>query len=372
MHRRSAAALACLLTASLACAAAQETTPNDAAQQADAGPPETLRIGDKARDLAPEILWMRNLLVPEWKDDTVYVLYLWSPDSPASMGSFPQVHGIDQRFRSEGVVTVSVAIDMQPGGFEPIDVVRSRAEFMAHTVAEDRGEFIKQHWYEPTGYDTLPVVFVINTDGVIAFMDNSLAQVSLVLREVLAGEWDIEAAQNEFDRIRELEQDVQPLVNEATAAARRGDWGQVVQYAEELLEADKEHFYKMAMTKFVLLLTKLNKPGDAYEWGYKIVDDHIANDSGMLVTMAETIVSASGVPFRDYNLARKAAERADKLTDGKLAQVKNALAASWMGLGESGRAIEQQMEAVRLAPTKDARDQYQATLDRYLNQVPSN
>jgi len=59
------------------------------------------------------------------------------------------------------------------------------------------------------------------------------------------------------------------------------------------------------------------------------------------------------------------------LTGGQLAQVKHALAASWNGLGETGKAIEQEMEAVRLAPTSDIRQSYQGALDRYLSELPS-
>ena len=333
--------------------------------------PETLRIGDDAADLAPEILWLRNILVPEFLDGTVYVLYLWSTDSPGSMGSFPQLHGLDQRFRDKGVVTISVAIDVQEGGFEPIDVIKSRAEFMAHTVAEDRGTYIKDNWYTPTGFETLPVVFVINQEGVIASMDNKMAKVEKNVTAVLEGTHDINHAIAEFDRVRDLEKRVEPLIEEATLAARQGNWSHVIVCADRLLEEDKVHYSQMAMTKFMLYLTKLSKPGIAYEWGYKIINDHIKNDSPMLVTMAETILFSPGIPYRDYNLARKAAERADILTDGKLAQVKNALAGAWMGLGETGKAIEFQMEAVRLAPTADAKGIYQESLDQLLNQLPS-
>lgn len=334
--------------------------------------PLSLRIGDTAQDLAPEILWLRNMLVPEFKDDTVYILYLWSPDSPNSMGSFPQLHGLDQSLRDKGVVTISIAIDIIPdSGFEPIDVIKSRAEFMAHTVAEDRGTFIMDNWYTPTGYSTVPVVFVINKDGVIAYMDDKLSQIESVVKAVLAGDWDLDMAATEFVRVRDLEARMEPVIEEATDSAIKGDWARVIVLAEELIAEDKVHYYKMAMTKFQLSLTKLNKPGDAYEWGYRIIEDHIKNDSAMLVTMAELILFTNGIPYRDYNLARKAAERADILTGGQLGQVKHALAASWMGLGETGKAIEHQMEAVRLAPTSNIRQSYQNTLDQYLSHLPS-
>jgi len=333
--------------------------------------PATLRIGDKAANLSPEILWLRNMLVPEFKQGTVYIVYLWSTDSPNSMGSFPQLHGLDMQFREQGVVTISIAIDMTPGGFEPIDVIKSRAEFMAHTVAEDRGTHIKDHWYTPTGYTIAPVVFVINQDGVIAYMDTKLSEIEDVVRQVINGDWDINAAIAEFDEIRNLEARMESVIDEATTAATKGNWSRVVELAQVLLDADKEHYYKMSMTKFMLNLTKLNKPGDAYQWGYVIIDDHIRNDSTMLVTMADTILFTPGIPFRDYNLARKAAERADALTDGKLAQVQNALAAAWMELGDPGKAIEFQMKAVEMAPTTDKRQEYQAKLDHYLNQSPA-
>ncbi|MCB9838136.1 MAG: hypothetical protein H6813_02255 [Phycisphaeraceae bacterium] len=361
------------LGAALALAGVTLAGPGDTAtaSAADNAPPASLRIGDKAHDLAPEILWLRNMLVPQFDEGKVYILYLWSPDAPGSMGSFPQLHGLDQSLRADGVVTISIALDTTPGGFEAIDVIKSRAEFMAHSVAEDRGTFIQDHWYKPTGYDHLPVVFVIDQHGRIAFMDDKLMSIDHVVREVLAGNWDLDAARAEFDRVRDLENRMEPLVDEAMKAAGKGDWPQVVESAEQLLDADKVHYYKMAMTKFMLLLTKMNKPGDAYEWGYEIVDDHIRNDSGMLVTMAEAIVFTPNIPYRDFNLARKAAERADELTDGQLAQVKHALAASWMGLGQSGKAIEMEMEAVRLAPTTDAKKTYQEALDLYLKAPPA-
>jgi len=367
MASRTAATAFVSLIASLSLAAGA-VAQDDAAQEAEAQ--QTLRIGDTATDLAPEILWMRNMLVPEFKEGTVYVVYLWSPDSPNSMGSFPQLHGLDQKLREDGVVTISIALDLVPGGFEAIDVVKSRAEFMAHTVAEDRGTFIKDNWFTPTGFKTVPVVFVIDQEGTIAFMDNKLHLVEKAARQVAQGDWDVQAAAHEFDRVRELEERLEPLIDGAMKAANQGDWSQVIAVAEQLLEEDKEHYNKMAMTKFMLLLTKLNKPGDAYKWGYAIVDDHIKNDSPMLIAMAETIAFGQGIPYRDFNLSRKAAERADVLTDGKLGQVKHALAASWMGLGETGKAIEFEMEAVRLAPTDETKQQYQAALDRYLSDSP--
>ncbi len=138
MASRTAVSASMFAAASLILAASATAGPDgDAKAPVEAEAPETLRIGDEAMDLSPEILWMRNMLVPEFKEDTVYVVYLWSPDSPNSMGSFPQLHGLDQKLREEGVVTISIALDLVPGGFEPHDVVRSRAEFMAHTVAED-------------------------------------------------------------------------------------------------------------------------------------------------------------------------------------------------------------------------------------------
>lgn len=368
MASRTAVSASMFAAASLILAASATAGPEDDAKApAEAEAPETLRIGDEAMDLSPEILWMRNMLVPEFKEDTVYVVYLWSPDSPNSMGSFPQLHGLDQKLREEGVVTISIALDLVPGGFEPHDVVRSRAEFMAHTVAEDRGTFIKDHWFMPTGFKSVPVVFVIDKEGTIAYIDDKLNQVEKVARAVANDQWSIEAAAGEFNRVRELEARLEPMIDGAMKAANQGNWAEVINVAEQLLEEDKQHYYKMAMTKFMLLLTKLNKPGDAYKWGYAIVDDHIKNDSAMLIAMAETVNFSPGIPYRDYNLARQAAQRADELTGGQLGQVKNALAASWMGLGETGKAIEIQMEAVEHAPTAEIKQQYQTTLDRYLN-----
>ena len=78
-----------MLAVSVALAGAAAADPAQASPMEAKPEPKTptLRIGDTAAALSPEILWLRNMLVPEFLEGTVYIVYLWSPDSPNSMGS---------------------------------------------------------------------------------------------------------------------------------------------------------------------------------------------------------------------------------------------------------------------------------------------
>ena len=113
------------------------------------------------------------------------------------------------------------------------------------------------------------------------------------------------------------------------------------------LEADPDNLGFLTQ-KFTVLLTHLDRTDAAYAMGGKVLEASW-DESGALNAVAWTIADDPSITTRDFELALKAASRANELTKSKDPAILDTLARVYYEMGDLERAIKWQRLAAENA-----------------------
>jgi thiol-disulfide isomerase/thioredoxin len=300
-----------------------------------------LMVGDRAPELAIGE-WVKGDEVTGFEEGKVYVVEFWATWCGPCIGGMPHVSELQKEYKDKGVTVIGVNVFDEPANVAPFMADRgerdgvkqtSGNELMQYTVAIEKkieGEDPSRHgemannWFEAAGQDGIPSAFIVDQKGYVAWIGHPM-RMDKPLEEIVAGEWDMQAAAREFaESVR---------FNTLRKAVNK-----------EFKDGEYEAAYK-SMAKFL---------------------DHerVWMDAMTLNSLAWQIVDPDAeIANRDTKLALKAVERAVELTQRKEASILDTLAWAYYFAGERAKAIATETEAIGLL-SGDEKAQYEASLER--------
>jgi thiol-disulfide isomerase/thioredoxin len=163
-------------------------------------PAPTLKVGDPAPKLSVE-RWVKGGAVKEFEKDKVYVVEFWATWCRPCINAIPHLTQLQNKHRRDGLVIIGVA-GSERGATEEDrlktlgDFMRKEGSKMGYTVAFDADRSMSRDWMQPAGRSGIPVSFVVDKAGKIAWIGHPTNGLDTAVAKALrsSGRAEIEAA----------------------------------------------------------------------------------------------------------------------------------------------------------------------------------
>ena len=326
----------------------------------------TLKAGDPAPKLQTG-KWMQGEPVKGFEKGKAYIVEFWATWCGPCRQSIPHLNEKYLKYKDKGLVVIGQDCWEEDDSLVA-PFVKKMGDQMAYRVALDdkdggsKGK-MAETWMAAAGQDGIPTAFLIDTNGVIAWIGHPMTLKDEVIDAVLAGKFDIQKAADEAAVEKKNEGQIQTLGHEMDAAVRAKDWDTASSKLDEiakLVPADEQD--SLSMARFGIALGKKDYPA-AYKLAQQLSDTH-KEDAQLQNALAWELVADPTIEQRDLGLAETFATRANTAANGKEPAVLDTLARVQFMKGKKDEAIATETKAVDLAPAEQKVD-YQATLDSY-------
>lgn len=248
---------------------------------------------------------------PAAADGKVYVVEFWATWCPPCRESIPHLTEMQKRF-GDKVVFIGVS-DEDPGTVKPF--VEKQGDKMSYVVACDDERKTSAAYMKEFGIQGIPHAFVVDQKGQIIWHDHPMAELDEVIEKVVAGKFDLSAAQAKMAQREESEKSLR-------------------------------EFQKLA-GEYFQIVASAGKEKEAGELGEKLMELAKGNP-GAMNALAWSILTREGLVYRDKNLALKAAEAAQTATKGEDPAILDTYALALYENGQKQKAIEVETKAIEL------------------------
>ena len=331
--------------------------------------PDNPRVGGPA----PPLLisqWFNGEPVNRFEKGKIYVLDLWGTWCAPCLSLIPHMSELQQRYANQGVIVIGLTGDDDYG--TTLDGVKQflteKRSRIGYRIAYDQGRKTHDAWMAVEKRAGWPWAFIVDREGRVAFVGHP-STMDPILESIVAGTYDLAAATEAYaNRVKALQ-----AVDRMYEAMDRADPEQVMREFNAAVEADRPMASEYPAWKmFSYLLVKLDRPQEAYAFGRRAVEGFSKDNLNTLSRIAQEIlkpeIAAGG---RELDLAAKAAQQANRLTEGKDPEVLAQLARIASLQGDPASAIQFQTDAIA-AMDPSFREQnlaeYQETLRGYERQ----
>lgn len=328
-----------------------------------------LGVGDEAPAIAVAD-WVKGEPVSSFQEDQVYVVEFWATWCGPCRKTIPHLSELQEKYGDE---VVFMGISVWENDYSAVPrFVEKMGDKMAYRVATDEVENgegrMAKTWMEAAGQNGIPAAFVVNGEGRIAWIGHPI-RMDEPLAEIVSGDWDVASAAEERAATRAKEAKYEELMKRISTAEQEGEWGVVLAKVDELMEVAPKVKSLVSPMRFkaLLMLGQLEK---GYAYGAELVDGMAKDSARTLNAIAWTIVDPEvELEERDLELALRAAQRANELTQGEEPSILDTLAKIRFDMGQIERAIELQEKALELAkdagyPT-EVRQEFEERLQTY-------
>lgn len=325
----------------------------------------------KVGDVAPKLQvakWVQGEPVNEFAPGKAYIVEFWATWCGPCRVSIPHLNELHGKFKDKGLIVIGQDCwENDEKLVEPF--VKKMGEKMTYRVALDDKSADKKgamavNWMQAAGQEGIPTAFIVNKQGKIVWINHPMELTEKLLEDVLADRYDVAKAAADYQQQQTDRKKMVELSRKLDTAMRAKDWAeaeQVVAEIEKLMSEDRRD--NMSMVRFQILAGR-NDYDAAYKLATAYSDAH-PDDAMVQNEIAWAIVSQKDLAKRDLKLAQKAAERADKASKGKDANILDTLARVQFMTGKEKEAIATQQRAVELAENGRMKQSLEKTLASY-------
>ncbi len=307
---------------------AQDYAPIEDAQDEGA---KKLTIGDTAPpiDIAH---WIKGEKVDEFESGKVYVVEFWATWCGPCRASMPHLSKLQEQYTDYDVTFIGVSDenlqtvvsflfkeDKKDG---KINNDRTR-----YTLTADPDKSVMNDYFRAAGQRGIPTAFIIGKDTKVEWIGHPMTM-DEPLEAVVKDTWDRDEFKTKFQRDRQVQEQLMERQKHFAAAMGAEDWATAV-----------ELYWDSA--------------GGLNQVAWKIVDD-------------------ANVKNRDFEVAMKAAKRANELSEKRDAAILDTLARVYYETGDVKSALKwQRLAAESLTGTEPFADDVRKSLKKYQLEVDS-
>lgn len=189
-----------------------------------------LTIGDPAPAFKVDG-FIKGEKINELKKGHVYVVEFWATWCGPCIAVFPHLSELTKKYEGQ-ITTVSVNTwDYPRGENESKEAHEKRvAEFVAqqgdkmayNIVLDDNKDTISTTWMRAAGQNGIPCAFIINEDGVIAWIGHP-ATMDKPLEQIVAKTWDLNAFKTKFDEAARAQREAANRQRQIVEMSKKGD-----------------------------------------------------------------------------------------------------------------------------------------------------
>lgn len=324
-----------------------------------------LMTGDKAPKLQTGN-WIQGEPVKSLDSNHVYVVEFWATWCGPCIQTIPHLNELSQEFKDKGIVFIGVDVWDSDEAVAPF--VKKMGDKMTYRVAlddksSDADGFMSSNWWpRKVNHHGIPEAFVINQNGVIAWMGHPAELKRQVLGDILSGHYDITKAAADYKKESADNAKLQDLDDQLFSAVNKKQWDR----AEAALNQVVAAFPKLekSFTSIRLrILVGQQKHDQAFQFAESFANSH-PKDFDRQNDLAWTLLTQPGVGQRGIELAKNLAVRANDSSGRTNAEILDTLARAQFMAGETNEAIATEKSAVNAGPD-GRKGEYSKTLDDY-------
>ncbi len=333
-----------------------------------------LTVGDPAPQLQTG-KWIQGNPVTEFESGKAYIVEFWATWCGPCRTTIPHLNEIANQFKDKGLVVIGQNVwEQDEGEVEPF--VKKMGDKMTYRVALDDKEGsekgkMAENWMAAAGQNGIPAAFLVDTQGLIAWIGHPAQLSERLINDVLAGTFDVKKAAALYQDQTRKNQELQEVWSKVQAALRAKDWEeattQLDSFAQLLPEERRDGLDRFRVD---ILFGRKDYPA-AYKLVAKLADAEkdnplIQND------LAWKIAADPSIETRDLELAEKLAVRANEGTGGNEPSILDTLARVRFLQDKRAEAITLQEKAISLADP-DAKAGLEKVLESYRKgELPQN
>jgi thiol-disulfide isomerase/thioredoxin len=324
-----------------------------------------LMIGDKAPKLQTGE-WIQGEPVRMFDSNHVYILEFWATWCGPCIASIPHLNELWEQFKDNGVIVIGQDVWDSDEAVTPF--VKKMGGKMTYRVALDDkthdpdGLMSSIWWKRKINNHGIPHAFVINKDGVIAWIGHPMGLQKQVLDDILSGHYDLAQAAAGYKRDLEENNKMQDLQRKVFAAVDNKKWDEAESALNETLAAFPRLENSFAWMRLRILLGQ-KKHDEAYQFAESFGASR-PKDFDRLNALAWTLLNEERVEPRGLDVAAKLAARANDSSGGTNAKILDTLARAQFMTGKTNEAVATQKSAVAAAPEEE-KNHYQKVLADY-------
>jgi thiol-disulfide isomerase/thioredoxin len=326
----------------------------------------TLKLGDPAPKLQVG-KWVQGDPVKGFEKDKAYIVEFWATWCGPCRVSIPHLNEIHKKFKDQGLVVIGQDCwEKQEDLVEPF--IKKMGDKMTYRVALDdkngseKGK-MAENWMEAAGRNGIPSAFLVDKEGKVAWIGHPMELKDETIKAVLAGKYDLKAAQAEAEKAQKAEGALRSISTDLGMAMQKKDWEKAlakVDEAEKLLPPEQAK--NLDMIRFNIFVNK-----EDYATAYKCASrasDANKDNANLQNQLAWQIASDPKIKERDLKLAETFAKRAETASEGKDAGILDTLARIYFMEDKKTEAVALQKKAIDVA--EDAqKDMLKKTLESY-------
>jgi len=320
-------------------------------------------------DMAPKLQtgkWIQGEPVSGFDRHHVYVLEFWATWCGPCLQSIPHLNQLWEKYRNKDVIFIGLDV-WDSGAVGPF--VKKMGTNMTYRVALDDkssdpdGVMSSIWWKRKVNHHGIPTAFIINRDGVIAWIGHPMGLQEAVLDEIVSGHQDLAKAKAEYRQEFATDMQFQDFQATLNVSIKEKEWGAAESALDKICALIPRMTNSFSFQRLRILLGRRN-----FEAAFQLADSlgkSHSSDDYWQNELAWTIATSELPDQRCLALAETLAARALDLTRGTNSGPLDTLARVQFMLGKKSEAIAVEEKAANLERDQSEKTVLEKTLASY-------
>lgn len=323
-----------------------------AASAADDG---RLEVGETAPPLSIEH-WVKGEPVKSFEKGKVYVVEFWATWCGPCIRNMPHLTKLQKQYKDKGLTIIGVSGQDKRGIEDVRPFVEAKGDMIGYTIAVDKAMETTKAYMGATGRNGIPVAYLVDQQGKLAWYGHPMEAMDLVIEEVIAGKFD---ASKHAERMAKFK----TFSEQFGKATQEKRWDDALAALDGMKDIRPDLANDFAISRFAVLRAG-KKDKEAAAKVRVQLEDMFKDDLESLRKLSEMLAGVPEPDEADLAAATALAKTVVTKTDGKDVQALAVLAFIYRTAGDWNNAIATQQKALDASTDEGTRTNMKAILDQ--------